>query len=99
MSPLVNCSHINELDVRLSNFSIQTSVDKVMVFLPMSACRGQQRSACRGQHEEVSRGQPVEVSRGQLRSSCRGQLLEVTSARDQLEAQSVQVSSAGCDYV
>ena len=30
---LVNCSHISELDVRLLNFSIRTSVDQVMVFL------------------------------------------------------------------
>ena len=33
VSPLVNCSHINELDVRLLNFSIRTPVDHVMVFL------------------------------------------------------------------
>ena len=32
-SLLVNCSHISELDVRLLNFSIRTSVDQVMVFL------------------------------------------------------------------
>ena len=31
---LVNGSHIIELDIRLLNFSIQTSVDQVMVFLP-----------------------------------------------------------------
>ena len=30
---LVNLSHINELDVRLLNFSIRTPVDQVMVFL------------------------------------------------------------------
>ena len=29
----INCSHISELDVRLLNFSIRTSVDQVMVFL------------------------------------------------------------------
>ena len=32
--PLVNGIHISELDVRLLNFSIRTSVDQVMVFLP-----------------------------------------------------------------
>ena len=37
VSPLVNCSYINELDFRLLNFSIWTSVDQVMVFLPRSA--------------------------------------------------------------
>ena len=31
---LVNGSHISELDVRLLNFSIRTSVDQVMIFLP-----------------------------------------------------------------
>ena len=31
---LVNGSHISELDVRLLNFSIRTSVDQVMVLLP-----------------------------------------------------------------
>ena len=31
---LVNGSHISELVVRLLNFSIRTSVDQVMVFLP-----------------------------------------------------------------
>ena len=30
---LVNGIHINELDVRLLNFSIRTPVDKAMVFL------------------------------------------------------------------
>ena len=33
VSPLVNGSHISELDVRILNFSIRTSVDQVMVFL------------------------------------------------------------------
>ena len=33
----MNCSHINELDVRLLNFSIWTSVDQVMVLLLRSA--------------------------------------------------------------
>ena len=32
-SLLVNCSHINELDVKFLNFSILTSVDQVMVVL------------------------------------------------------------------
>ena len=31
---LVKGSHISEIDVRLSNFSIRTFVDQVMVFLP-----------------------------------------------------------------
>ena len=88
---LVNYIHINELDVRLLNFSIRTSVDQVRVLLLWSACRGQQRSSSRGQHVEVTRGQLVEVSRGQL--------LEVSLARGQLGARLVQVSSAGCDYV
>ena len=30
---LINGSHISEIDVRLLNFSIRTSVDQVMVFL------------------------------------------------------------------
>ena len=33
VSPLINCSHINEIDVRLLNFSIRTLVDKVIVRL------------------------------------------------------------------
>ena len=32
--PMVNGSHISELDVRILNFSIRTSVDQVIVFLP-----------------------------------------------------------------
>ena len=63
---LVYCNLINELDFRIFNFSIWTSVDQVMVLLPRSAYKGQQRSACRGQPVEVSRGQLVEISRGQL---------------------------------
>ena len=31
---LVNGSHISEIDVRLLNFSIRTSIAQVMVFLP-----------------------------------------------------------------
>ena len=31
---MVNSSHINELDVKLLNFSIRTSVDQVMALLP-----------------------------------------------------------------
>ena len=46
------CSHINELDVRLLNFSIRTSIDQVMVLLL--------RSTCRPHPVEVSRGQPVD---------------------------------------
>ena len=61
---MVNCSHINELDVRLFSYSIRTSVSDVSVLLLRSTCKGQQRSANRGQHVEVSRGQPVEVCRG-----------------------------------
>ena len=34
---LVNCNHINEIDVRILNFSIWTSVDQVMVLLLRSA--------------------------------------------------------------
>ena len=34
VSPLVNCSHISELDVRHLNFSIRTSVAQVIVCLP-----------------------------------------------------------------
>ena len=33
-SPLVNCSHINELDVKLLNFSIRTSIAQVMALFP-----------------------------------------------------------------
>ena len=33
----MNCSHINELDVRLLNFSIWAFVDQVMVLLLRSA--------------------------------------------------------------
>ena len=50
---MVNCIHINELDVRLLNFSIRTSIDQVMVLLL--------RSAYRPHHVEVSRGQPVDL--------------------------------------
>ena len=41
---MINCSHINEIDVRLFNFSIRTSVDQVMVLLPRSAQLGQAKS-------------------------------------------------------
>ena len=67
---MVNCIHINELDVRILNFSIRTFVDQVRVLLPRSACRGQQRSACRGQQRVACRAQQ--------RSACRGQMLEVS---------------------
>ena len=40
---MVNCSHINELDVRLFNYSIRTSVDEVSVLLLRSTSKGQQR--------------------------------------------------------
>ena len=80
---MVNCSHINEIDIRLLNFSIRTSVDQVRVLLLRSACRGQQRSASRGQQRSACRGQPVEVSRGQL--------LEVSSARGQLNQRSARL--------
>ena len=42
---MVNCIHINELDVRLLNFSIRTYVDQVMVLLPSTGQVGQVRSA------------------------------------------------------
>ena len=44
MSPLLNFIHINEIDVRVLNFLIRTSIDQVMVLLPRSAQLGQVRS-------------------------------------------------------
>ena len=49
---VVNCSHINELDVRLLNFSIRTFIDQVMVFFTLNSLIDE-RLACRGQHIKV----------------------------------------------
>ena len=55
-SLLVNCIHINELDVRLLNFSIWTSVYQVMVLLSRSV-----------QLDLVGSIQPVRVNQPDLR--------------------------------
>ena len=34
---MLSCIHINEIDVKLLNFSIWTSIDQVMVLLPRSS--------------------------------------------------------------
>ena len=51
---MVNCIHINEIDVGILNFSIRTSIDQVMVLLPRSAQLCQVRSGQLGQFRSAS---------------------------------------------
>ena len=67
---MVNDSHINELDVRIFNFTIRTPVDQVMVFFTLNsqmgerlAHRGRPTEVCGPHAAEVSGPHPVEVSR------------------------------------
>ena len=66
---MVNCSHINELDVRILNFLIQTSVTQVMALFPWIVQLGQysSTSAPRQVTSLVSAPQPVHL--GQDRSA------------------------------
>ena len=70
VSSLVNCIHINELDVRILNFSIRTPVDKLWSFYSEQSngrevSRPHPAEVSRPHPAEVSRPHPVEVSRGQ----------------------------------
>ena len=102
VSPSRNCSLINELDVRLLNFSIQTYLDQVMVLLlrscskgqKTSCIRGQQTSCSRGQQTSCSGGQQTSCSRGQQTSSCRGQ--QTSSCRGQQTSCSRGQQTSSC---